>query len=163
MIDTKNYITTLIEHKDLINPSNKLECICLMTTLEEINNGKFSNFIEQIASKTNKSKISRTLNFKIVINNFINPPDISLIKDLFNSVEIINLQLTKKEDIYLLDMPKTGKLPHYGLKSGPNITFFKSIELCNKYNTTLFLETDCILHNNWLKKYICIQNILMVF
>jgi ribonuclease BN (tRNA processing enzyme) len=66
--------------------------------------------------------------------------------------EIINLQLTKKEDVYLSDMSKIRKLPYYGLKSGPNITFFKSIELCNKHNTTLFLETDCILHDNWLKK-----------
>lgn len=152
LIDTKNYITTIIDHKDLINPSNKLECICLMTTLKEINNGKLNNFIKQIAFKTKKSKISSTLNFKIVVNNFVNPPDVSLIKNLFNSVEIINLQLTKKEDIYLSDISKTKKLPYYGLKSGPNITFFKSIELCNKYNTTLFLETDCILHDNWLKK-----------
>jgi hypothetical protein len=43
-------------------------------------------------------------------------------------------------------------VPAYGTKSGPNLLFFKAIEACKKYNTTLLLETDCFFQKDWLTK-----------
>jgi hypothetical protein len=151
-IDTSNILSNVINNIELVNPINKLECICLMTTEKEIINGKFDQFVKHLISKTPINKLSKQISFKIVINNLQQDLEISQLNKIFQNVDIINLKLSPNEDIYLGSLPKNKELPHYGLKSGPNITFFKSIELCKTYNTSLFLETDCILNTNWLNK-----------
>jgi hypothetical protein len=165
LIDTNNYINDLIDVSELINPINQLQCICLMTTSKEIKNGKFDFFVKQIINQTTFSKINKDVHFKIVINNSKSKPNISQIKKIFPSISIENLQLNSKEDIYQSSLKNNQQLPYYGLKSGPNTTFFKSIELCKDYNTTLLLETDCILNKDWLQsiyKYVQYSNGFLV-
>lgn len=135
-----------LKYTELKHFKNNLDCICLLTTNKEIEDGRCDEFIKHLVSKTKKIK---KIDFKIIINNnSIKNPDLKKLKTLFDSVEIVNLKLSKKNDIYTNNKPVL--MPKYGLKSGPNLTFFNTIKLCNKYNTTLMLETDCILNTNWI-------------
>lgn len=154
LIDTNHKILNFISTEELICPENELECICLLTTEKEINNGKYSNFINHLISTTKISPISKKIDFKIILNKGKHNRMIGLIslKKIFGNVEIINLNLSKKEDIYLDSIKDSETLPPYGLKSGPNHTFLKTISMHKQYNTILLLETDCLLGENWIDK-----------
>lgn len=137
---------------------NKLECICLNTNNKEKN--RYVNFIENILKKTNKN-LSKNLDFIIIKNKEdykIKKTEIDQLKKIFNNVEEINLNLSEEEDIYVPHkkqkdfLQNNNKVPEFGTKSGPNLLFFNSMKLLKKYNTTLLLETDCILSNDWLEK-----------
>lgn len=141
----KESILEKINEKKLINPKNVLECICLLTTSKEIKNHNYNKFIDQLTKTKNYSK---KIDFKIIVNNFCKP-ETEKIESFFN-IEIINLKLKPDEDIYKTSID--GKMPKYGLKSGPNLSFFKAIDICKKYNTTLMLETDCILAEDWFER-----------
>lgn len=134
---------------------NKLECICLNTNSKE--EKKYYLFIEKLLEKTNK-QLSKNIDFVVVTNNSkFNPPTEEL-KNIFKEVKIINLRLHKKEDLYIpfdqeqIFIDNHKKIPDYGTKSGPNLLFFNSMKLLKDYNTTLLLETDCILSSDWLEK-----------
>jgi hypothetical protein len=145
-----------IKQYELVYLKNKLECICFLTTSKEINSERFSEFLNHLLSKTPASKISKKIHFKIIVNNnnFKMDFDISNLKDIFLDVEIVNLNLSEEEDIYInyYDSYTVKKMPKFGLKSGPNIAFFKTIEICKKYNTILLLESDCLFGDNWLER-----------
>lgn len=126
---------------------NNLECICLFTTNKEISDGRYDRFIDHLIKNT---KINNKIHFKVIVNNKLIRPNIKKLKSIFENVQVIYLNLKKNEDIYTNKIIK--KIPKYGLKSGPNLMFLKTIELCKRYNTTLMLETDCILNKNWIKK-----------
>ena len=148
MIDVKLYDTSLT------NPINKLEAICLLTTVQEIKAKRFHKFIEHLLDRTTKTNLTNSLTFNIVINSNIDKvPLLSKLKSVFKQVKIIRLKLNKNDDIYCSDASRLSKMPKYGLKSGPNLCFFKTINYCRaKYNTCLFLETDCILGTDWIDK-----------
>lgn len=149
--NTKDILCDITYDIELYNPSNKLEAIYLLTTQKEINNDRYIKFIQQIISYTQPSNISKTIDFNIVINNTNKTLSIKNLSSIFKSINILNLKLDQHQDIYLNKIPDDGQIPEYGLKSGPNITFFKTIrDASSKYNTILLLETDCILSNNWL-------------
>lgn len=138
--------------------SNKLECICLLVTDKEISNGSYNKFIEMLLTNTEQSDLYEDINFYIVANNLSNK-NIEQINQynpnkVFKNIKTINLEIDKSEDCYIKNRNDSIIIPRYGLKSGPNIAFFKTIELCQKYNTTLLLETDCILSPDWLIKLI---------
>jgi hypothetical protein len=147
-----NEISLNIDIKNLICPINKLECLCLLTTSKEINNNKYNIFISNLV-KTISTNISKNIDFYIVINNSNFDKEklnINNLYKIFNDVCVTNLNIHPSEDIYLNKYDLKNDLPKYGLKSGPNICFFQSIKLLNKYNTTLFIETDCLLNEEWL-------------
>jgi hypothetical protein len=161
LAEIDNIINDNIYQLKLSNPTNKLEAVCLLTTAKEIRDGRYSKFISHLIKQTHNSSISQNIVFNIVTNRNIKVPYISKLQTLFKKVNIVNLKLKPEEDIYI-HSAKTQHIPLYGFKSGPNITFFKTIQYCyHKYDTCLFLETDCKLSENWLKKifnYVCHSN-----
>lgn len=150
LINFKNLINKTNHKLDLEHFKNNLECVCLLTTDKEIADGRFDKFIEHLLLNTKKTS---KINFKVVVNNNSHKPNIKKLKLIFDKVSVSYLNLSKKDDIYTNKIPK--KIPKYGLKSGPNIMFFKTIEMCRQYNTTLMLEVDCILNKNWIKNICC--------
>lgn len=146
IIDNRNY------EIDLINPKNKLESICLLVSDKEIIDGRFNKFLDNLILNTKVSSISKSIDFNIFINKKYDKINIKSINTIFKKINIIDLDLKKDEDIYLDKPLKSTVLPKYGLKSGPNIVFFKTIDYCYKYNTVLLLETDCIFSYDWLTR-----------
>lgn len=142
-------ILDLIDVNKLICPKNNLECVCLLTTYKEIENQQCQKFFNHLVEKTKSSKTTKKIDFKIILNKF-SKIDISSLKTIFKNVEIINLDLSKKDDLYTTSLSSKETLPKYGLKSGPNSMFFETINRSNKYNTVLLLETDCLLADNWI-------------
>lgn len=154
LINVEDVFFNEIGDKHLICPNNKLECLCLLTTKKEFENNRFQNFITQTLEKTKSSNVTKKINFYVFSNQKI-PIKASLIlelKKIFNDVKFIDLAIPPEEDVYLSEIDNIRFLPKYGLKSGPNIVFFKAISMLKKYNTTLFLETDCLLGEDWLNR-----------
>lgn len=137
----------------LYNPTNKLDAICLLTTNKEITDKRLHKFIKYLTTtiETNNN-FTKKLDLNIIVNNLNKRLCFQGLKKYFKNVNVHNLQLNPKEDVYLTSLNNKHKLSKYGLKSGPNIVFFKTMELCQKYNTILLLETDCIFGTNWLNK-----------
>ena len=145
-------IDKYIQSQNLVCPMNNLECICLLTTEKEITNNHYGRFIKHLIQSTKSSNITKNIDFKIILNKNVKKINTFNLNRIFHNIEIIDLELAENDDIYLTSLPKGLTLPKYGLKSGPNLAFFKTIELCSSYNTTLMLETDCILGEDWLQR-----------
>lgn len=144
-------ISNLIDTKTLICPKNNLECICLLTTIKEIKNNQYQKFIKDLIQKTKDSRISKIIDFKIILNQKPSKRlSIEGLRKIFANVDVIVLDIPKENDVYLSEYTPHQKLPAYGLKSGPNITFFQTMGKTQYYNTCLLLETDCILAHQWL-------------
>ena len=150
-IDIDKQISDIINLQDLKCPTNILECICLLTTNKEIDGPQYEKFIDRLILNTNKNKITKQIDFKIITNKKLNTNlDLSKLQNIFRNVELINLDLSSKEDVYIPHLIPNQELPKYGLKSGPNIAFLNTIKKMHTYNTTLLLETDCFLKHNWI-------------
>jgi hypothetical protein len=140
---------------ELRTVSNKLECILLLLSEHEINNHLFEHFLEQIdrsMSHKNNRSLATKIDMKILINTKIKNLDITTLNKYFKSVEIIYSNIPAKLDFYETSINAYKNYRQYGMKSGPNYMFFEAFKYLSKYNTTLFLECDCILRNDWLKK-----------
>jgi hypothetical protein len=149
-IKTPN-ISKIIPRVSLKHFTNNLECIVLLVTDNEIQNGQYIELVNRLISNTTKEEIQK-IHFKIIVNNIGCCVEIKALKTLFSNVEIIDLNLNAEEDLYLKDNTrKLEKIPKYGRKSGPNIMFYRAIGICKNYNTTLFLETDCFFRKKWLQ------------
>lgn len=134
-------------------PKNKLESIVILVTSREINEGSLERLLNNISETTPPND----LDLNIFTNNSDHEPvSLENVNSLFKSVNIVNINIDPKDDIYFSDpfaYLKDGKTaPKYGLVSGPNILFMKAMEVCKKYNTTLVLETDCKLFPEWFEK-----------
>jgi hypothetical protein len=151
LAETSNYI----EEKKLINYSNNLECVCLLVTGNELSCGLYDHFIRQIKNtiKTNSKENLKSIDFKILIKSKDqNKYETSYLED-FRSVDFIKLEIPDKYDFYQVGKEeKDGRDYKYGPFSGPNYIFFNSFNYLKNYNTTLFLECDCFLSNNWIDK-----------
>jgi len=126
---------------------NVLEAVVLLTTSSEIKSGQVLKFCNQFQTMKYCG-----LKFIIITNNSDYDPELLLFLNntrIFQSIEIYDIKIPKLEDIYIKDQ-KTYKTawPRLGLTSGPNILFFEAIKHCFKFNTSLFLETDCRLKEN---------------
>jgi hypothetical protein len=150
-------LSSKISIKDFTHKSNKLECICLLLSDRNVSSGDYSLFIKRLLKSTSK-KETKNIQFIIVTNK--NIPKVELhtteLTSIFSKeVQIVNLDLSPEEDIYFKKTEDNSiKIPPYGAKSGPNILFFRAIKECNKYNTTLCLETDCFFKPQWLPNII---------
>lgn len=150
-------ISFYVDEHDLYKPSNVLESIGLLTTNYEIDSGCFTKFIDKILESATDMIISKQVAFNIFTNRHPNSNIGSILDSLrsvFAEVNLVCFDLDDLDDIYHRGAINefTGVIPKYGLLSGPNIVFFKALEYSESYNTTLFLETDCILKPNWLDK-----------
>jgi len=145
-------ISDIIPLSSIVHTVNKLECISLLTTSNEIRNGQYEQFINRFMDSI-KIKESQKLDFKIIINkNDGLKIKTERLRQLFRNVDIIYLNLEKEDDLYIKDNQKLEKTPTYGRKSGPNVMFYRGLDVCKSYNTTLFLETDCFFNPLWLTK-----------
>lgn len=150
-IDINKQISDIINLQDLKCPTNILECVCLLTTNKEIDGPQYQKFIDRLIANTNKNKITKQIDFKIITNKKLrNKLDLSKLQNIFANVELINLDLPSKDDVYISHLLPNQELPKYGLKSGPNISFFNTIKKMHNYNTILMLETDCFLRDDWI-------------
>jgi len=145
-------ISEIIPLSSIVHKTNKLECISLLITHSEIQNGQYEQFINRFISSIKKNE-SQKLDFKIIVNKNDNLKiKTENLKQLFRNVDIIYLNLEKNDDLYLKNNQKIEKIPTYGRKSGPNVMFYRGLDICKSYNTTLFLETDCFFNRLWLTK-----------
>jgi hypothetical protein len=132
---------------------NKLESIAILTTSGEINKGSLERLLKNIGETTPPND----LDLNIFTNNSDHKPILfNTVEGIFKSVNLVNIDIQPDDDIYTeLETYKANvrkPIPLYGLVSGPNILFIKSMEICKKYNTTLLLETDCKLLPEWFEK-----------
>lgn len=128
---------------------NSLECIAILVTDHEINKGLLSNLLTNIKNTTPNNNTD--LN---IFTNTSNHHPILLddVKDIFKSIHITNLNIVPDLDVYIKPPNKLPEIPEFGYSSGPNVLFMKAMDICNKYNTTLLLETDCKLFSGWFEK-----------
>lgn len=125
-----------------------LQAIAILTTSVEINDGRFSSFCDNLIRVTENVN---DLDLIITINNEFHKKiiDIDNLKYIFREVIILNVNIPSKKDVYLKNISKYDEIPEFGTASGPNILFFETMKYCEKYNTILLLETDCILYKGW--------------
>lgn len=131
---------------------NRLECVCLNMTHKE--RKEYEEFVSRI-SKNTDPEVSRRIDFVIVINNDEFDPDTRVLRRLFKSVRKISLNMLAEDDVYVRPGGESkylekNSVPKYGLKSGPNLMFLKTMDLLKKYDTSLLIETDCHLGKDWL-------------
>lgn len=149
-----------IDVKNIIAPKNKLEAICLLSTGKESEQLK-NHIINEIVNNTNQNdlKFSRKLDF-IILNsiNHTNKFSIDKISNIFKTVKYSNIKINKNQDFYfhpeqvvlMTEEQKSKYCWDYGQKSGPNYSFFRALEKMKRYNSVLFLESDCFLKPNWI-------------
>lgn len=149
-----------IDIKQITAPKNKLEAICLLSTGKETKELK-NHIIDQILTNTTQKdlKFSTKLDF-IICNscNYTKKFDIDKINHIFRTVKYSNIQINNNQDFYfhpeqiasITDEQKKKYCWDYGQKSGPNYCFFRALEKMKKYNSVLFLESDCFLKPNWV-------------
>lgn len=149
-------INDSLSYENIEYYSNKLEAIALLVTGQEITNGQFVCMTEQIIQNLQEHDlnqiIAQNIDFKILVTQYnviLNEAAIKL-KKYFCNVFIEYIDIPEEYDFY--NSPKSNSNYKYGLKSGPNYCFFKVFDYLAIYNTTLFLECDCILLDNWLHR-----------
>jgi hypothetical protein len=151
----KTNLSSKISLKDFTFTSNKLECVCLLLSHNEVSNGAYSDFIQRFCNSIKRQE-TQNIQFVILTNRTIPEMELEIkkLESIFvKNIQIINASLSIEEDIYVKQSKDSliKTLP-YGTKSGPNLLFFKAIEACKGYNTTLLLETDCFFQRGWLTK-----------
>lgn len=144
-------IDKYISESNLSHYDNNLQCICLLITGRELSNGYYAHFIDQLSSSSTDSLIiASQIDFKFILTCDVEL-DYGFISKHFKSVELIKLYIPKYLDVYYHSEEECiNNIPALGLKSGPNYIFFQAIKELINYNTTLFLECDIFLSDNWL-------------
>jgi len=129
--------------------TNQLESIVILTTNHEINKG----LLERLLNKISDTASSTDIDLNIFTNNS-NHQQVSLdkVKQIFRSVNLINLNIPQRDDVYISRTDSQKELPPYGAISGPNLLFMNAMNECKNYNTVLVLETDCKVFPGWLEK-----------
>jgi hypothetical protein len=128
---------------------NNLEAIVILTTNHEINKGLLSRLLDNICETTSSTDIDLII---FTNNSNHNPVSFDKVKQIFKSVNLINVNISQTDDIYSKKVGYKSIIPPYGAVSGPNILFLKAMDYCKKYNTVLALETDCKVFPEWLKR-----------
>ena len=143
----QDMLEEFVDKSNIRNINTKLEAICLLMTGNEISEGTYDHFVKQVLNTINNSKtcaeVASKINFYIITNKkHTKLQDIDHIDRLFKTCNIIYLDEDNEHD----------QKHRYGSKYGPNISFFQTFQKFKHYNTTLFLECDVYLCDNWLTK-----------
>lgn len=152
--DTIGNINDYILEQDLIAHHNNLECVTLLVTANEIDDGQYQSFLQKLKQSLrykNNSKIAKQLHFRLIRNNPIEEKiDVSYLKKKFKSVEVLYVDIPEEYNHYNSTDPT--KDTTYGKQSGPLYSFFSIFKkrLLQEFNTSLFIECDCILLPDWL-------------
>ena len=112
-------------------PDNVLEALVLPVTSREINDGRFDSFVAQL--RPIKASIQH---------------EIETLRAIFKSVYLVYVNIAAVEDVYGQNLKHT---PKYGWASGPNLLFLAAMRHCEKFNTVLLVETDCIVKPTFLE------------
>jgi hypothetical protein len=131
-----------------------LECIALNTTTKEIVNGRFDTFMNRLLERTVATDTTRSITLYIILNNSL---QIEVAKEwipklahIFKTISVISLDIAAIDDLYSMTPKKDEACGKYGFISGPYCLFMGTMKCCETYNTTLLLETDCILNEHWV-------------
>ena len=148
-------ISDSINIKDLYHYNNDLDCICLLATGNEFENGLIDHFVENIKRTSLKSlEALSNINFKLVTSSRHHYVDLGIEK-YFKSFEHVMVYIPKRIDKYYeTENDLIGPMPKLGLKSGPNYTFFEVIKTLKNYNTTL---------NNFSKRFGMVKSAMKSF
>lgn len=148
-------ITEYINVDILSSFNNQLECVALLLTGNEINDGQYIDWIQTITDSIERYPSNKffTKQLDLCIFTKINQTDmvdINLLKKYFRHIKVIGLDIPAQYDFYnhlnsLSDL-------RYGYQSGPNYSFFQTFKYLSIYNTTLFLECDCYIADDWIQK-----------
>lgn len=136
--------------------TNKLECLALLMTAQEVKDGQYEHFINALKDSMRFYKnrfVARKIHFRIIRNKKTKENiDISYLKRIFKTVDIIYLDIPEKYNHY--NSRDNTKDQKYGNQSGPLYSFFSIFKdrHLEQFNTTLFLECDCLLLPNWLDR-----------
>lgn len=146
-------VSDRIDLKNLYHYNNVLECICLLATGNEFENGLMDHFVENIHRTSVESlKALSTIDFKLITSNQHHHLELGIEK-YFKSFEHIMVYVPQKLDHYYeTEYDLVGPMPKLGLKSGPNYVFFEVIKTLREYNTTLMLECDTFFSRNWFRE-----------
>lgn len=144
-----------LNQKKLIDYKNHLECICLLLTGNEAHDGQYNEWLyninHSIRSYNPNAQVSKNLDLIIITDNrSINFIDTKIVSDLFHNIKIIDINIPEKYNFY--NKTSNDSDLTYGYRSGPNYTFFSTFQHLHQYNTSLFLECDCYLSEDWLEK-----------
>jgi hypothetical protein len=149
-------ISEFLQFNNLQYFDNNLEAIVLLMTGKETEDGQCLYFMHKLVEslKNNEANkfFARLLDFKIIITKHSNVL-IKYKKQLqkyFKNISITHIDIPKQYDFY--DHYTEEADLRYGYKSGPNYCFFKAFDHLTMYNTTLFLECDCAMVDNWLER-----------
>lgn len=135
--------------------NNILECICLLCTGNEQEDGQYNLFLDRLNTNNEKNlEIYKKLDFIIFTVNQTTVPNTHSINNLFKNIIVINIDIPAKYNFYYKTNTNKNETVDYtyGLKSGPNYTFFQIFQYLFKYNTSLLLECDTYLIDNWIQK-----------
>lgn len=153
-------ITKYIHVSDLQpNQNPRLEAIHVICTGPEIDNGYLQNLanmmshtIRQYPSGSMRIAKKISIAISVLSGQQVPQPIIKTLEEIFKNVEIYNIDIPEEDNIYYNNISEllTYDIPRYGIKSGPNISFFDSMQNLSKYNTILNLECDVFLYDNWL-------------
>lgn len=145
-----NYLT----ETELIAYTNNLECINLMVTSNEIDDGQYADFLSKLETSMldeNNAKIAKTINFRLTRNNTHKENiDLTYLKQKFKSVDILYVDIPDEYNHY--NLSNSNKNIMYGNQSGPLYSFFSVFKkrILEQFNTSLFLECDVIFCKDWL-------------
>jgi len=157
-----------ITFEDISPISNTWDCICLLCTGKEHIDNTYVKFLDYLYS-TIDIEIASQLHFKLVIKT--KDCDIYIIpqkmQKIFKTSEYLLVNIEDELDIY--DDKQETKIDQniidkYGSKYGPNVVFFDVVQQLSQYNTSLLLECDCLLSDNWMnriKNYVATQGFLI--
>lgn len=134
---------------------NKLECVALLLTGNEINDGQYMDWIQTIISSIERCPSNKFFTKQLDLCIFTkinqtNSVDINLLRTYFRNIKVIGLDIPPQYDFYN-ELNNLSDLK-YGYKSGPNYSFFQTFKYLSIYNTTLFLECDCYLSDDWIER-----------
>ena len=131
-----------------------LECIALNTTTKEIVSGRFDTFMKRLEERTVPTDTTRSITLYIILNNSLKIDAakewIPKLAHVFKTVDVISLDIAAIDDLYVMNPKKGEACGKYGFISGPYCLFMGTMKCCETYNTTLLLETDCILNEHWI-------------
>lgn len=151
-------IENFVSPEKLGSRANRLECICLLATGGELENGEFQEFIQRLKASLlhcpKNREHSSNIHFRVVVSADGDLSGIQELDSFFNTVDVIRSAIPQEMDFYDKNRSNAHRATKYGLKSGPNYIFFETMRALGQFDTTMMLETDCHLGDDWLHRIV---------
>ena len=142
---------------NMIKASARIDCIAIPSTIFELGDISILFACWNLLNKNQRIAERLVITFpgnreKAFDDNIQRLLAIFEIHSLFANVEVLFLEIPKSEDIYIRHgQLYTDDLPRLGLKSGPNLQFFRTLDHLKSNHFAFFNETDVFpLRPTWL-------------